>query len=271
MLGLRVINKMSIRKMRFRENYIGLYTIIRREITRFLRIWTQTFLPSIISIALYFLIFGNLIGPRIGEMGGYRYIDYLVPGLIMMSIITNSYANVVGSFFTSKFQRNIEEMLVSPMSNGIILLGYVLGGVVRGTFVGVLVTIVSLFFTKLNLQYAWMTLMIGALTALLFSLAGLANGIFAKKFDDINIIPTFVLTPLTYLGGVFYSVNLLPDFWQKVTYLNPLFYMVNAFRYGMLGYSDINVHVAIGVIVSLTITLYILCVWLMRKGVGIRT
>jgi len=256
---------------RFKENSIGLYTIVRREITRFLRIWTQTFLPSVISIALYFVIFGNLIGPRIGEMNGYRYIDYIVPGLIMMAIITNSYANVVGSFFTSKFQRNIEEMLVSPMPNAIILWGYVLGGTIRGILAGFLVTLVSLFFTKLTLQHIGLTILIGVLTALLFSLAGLANGIFAKKFDDINIVPTFVLTPLTYLGGVFYSVNLLPEFWNWITHGNPIFYMVNAFRYGMLGYSDIDVTVAIGVIFVFIIVLYFINLRLLKRGVGIRT
>jgi ABC-2 type transport system permease protein len=257
--------------LRLKENAIALYTIVRREITRFIRIWTQTFLPSIISIALYFVIFGNLIGPRIGEMSGYRYIDYLVPGLIMMAIITNAYANVVGSFFTSKFQRNIEEMLVSPMPNFVILWGYVLGGVVRGVIVGLLVTIVSLFFTKLTVEHLGITLIVGILTALLFSLAGLVNGIFAKKFDDINLVPTFVLTPLTYLGGVFYSVNLLPEFWNRVTYANPVFYMVNAFRYGMLGFSDIDVGLSISVIILFIVVLYGIALWLLRSGVGIRT
>lgn len=256
---------------RFKENTIGLYTIVRREITRFIRIWTQTLLPSIISITLYFVIFGNLIGPRIGEMHGFRYIDYIVPGLIMMSIITNSYANVVGSFFTSKFQRNIEEMLVSPLPNAVILWGYTLGGVARGIAVGFLVTIVSLFFTDLNLNNMWLTILIGVLTAILFSLAGLVNGIFAKKFDDINLVPTFILTPLTYLGGVFYSVSLLPTFWQTVTLGNPVFYMVNAFRYGMLGFSDISIQVCISVIIGFIIVLYFMSLWLLKRGIGIRT
>lgn len=261
----------KLKKDRFKENSIALYTIMRREITRFIRIWTQTFLPSVISIALYFAIFGNLIGPRIGEMSGYSYIDYLVPGLIMMAIITNAYANVVGSFFTAKFQRNIEEMLVSPMPNTVILWGYVLGGVVRGVIIGILVTLVSLIFTSLHVQHIGITLTVGVLTALLFSLAGLVNGIYAKKFDDINIVPTFILTPLTYLGGVFYSVNMLHEFWRALTYANPIFYMVNAFRYGMLGQSDIDVTVALAVIIGFIIILYITCLVLLRRGVGIRT
>lgn len=256
---------------RYRENFVALYTIVRREVTRFLRIWSQTFLPSVISITLYFVIFGNLIGARIGEMGGHRYIDYIVPGLIMMAIITNSYANVVGSFFTSKFQRNIEEMLVSPLPESVILWGYVLGGVARGIIVGILVTLVSVFFTRLHLQHIWVTFIVGVLTALLFSLAGLVNGIYAKKFDDINLVPTFVLTPLTYLGGVFYSVSLLPEFWKDVTYANPIFYMVNAFRYGMLGHSDIDVSIAVWVIIGFTVALYFICLWLLKRGIGIRT
>lgn len=185
----------------YKVNIIGLYTITRREVTRFLRIWTQTLLPSMISMALYFIIFGNLIGPRIGTMGGFSYIEYIVPGLIMMAIITNSYANVTGSFFVSKFQRNIEEILVSPLPNYIILWGYILPGILRGVLVGILVTLVSLFFTQLQVQNFMLIFCVGILTALLFSLAGLINGIFATKFDDINIIPTFILTPLTYLGG----------------------------------------------------------------------
>lgn len=256
---------------RFKENSIALYTIVNKEVVRFIRIWSQTLLPSVISMALYFLIFGNLIGSRIGEIDGYRYIDYIVPGLIMMAIITNSYANVVSSFFSSKFQRNIEEMLVSPMPTSVILWGFIMGGTVRGVLVGILVTIVSLFFTKLQIQYIGLTIIIGICTAILFSLAGLLNGIFAKKFDDINIVPTFVLTPLTYLGGVFYSVNLLPYFWKDITFANPVFYMINAFRYGMLGFSDVGIDVAVWVIAGLIVVMYCLCFWLLEKGIGIRT
>jgi ABC-2 type transport system permease protein len=252
------------------ENSIALYTIVRREIIRFLRIWTQTLLPPVISTTLYFIIFGNLIGKRIGEMGGFSYIDYIVPGLIMMSIITNAYANVVASFFGSKFQRNIEEMLVSPMPNSIILWGYILGGTVRGLAVGVLVTLVSLFFTSLPFENIGLILLVAVLTSVLFSIAGLINAIYAKKFDDINFVPTFVLTPLTYLGGIFYSITLLPQFWQDLSYANPIFYMVNAFRYGMLGVSDVNLLSAFGVIVGLTVLLYCFSLWLLNRGVGIK-
>jgi ABC-2 type transport system permease protein len=255
---------------RFKENMIGLYTILRREISRFIRIWSQTLLPSVISMTLYFVIFGNLMGSRIGEIEGISYIEYIVPGLIMMAIITNSYGNVVASFFGSKFQRNIEEMLVSPLPNFIILWGYLLGGLARGIAVGVLVTGLSLFFTALPLTNIWLIIVVAVLTAILFSLAGLINGIFAKKFDDINIVPTFVLTPLTYLGGVFYSIDFLPSFWQWVSYSNPVFYMINAFRYGMLGKSDIDIHVALWVIVGFIIVLYSWAIWLFRKGVGIK-
>ncbi len=255
---------------RFKENMIGLYTILRREISRFIRIWSQTLLPSVISMTLYFVIFGNLMGSRIGEIEGISYIEYIVPGLIMMAIITNSYGNVVASFFGSKFQRNIEEMLVSPLPNFIILWGYLLGGLARGIAVGVLVTGLSLFFTALPLTNIWLIIVVAILTAILFSLAGLINGIFAKKFDDINIVPTFVLTPLTYLGGVFYSIDFLPSFWQWVSYSNPVFYMINAFRYGMLGKSDIDIHVALWVIIAFIIVLYSWTIWLFRKGVGIK-
>ena len=255
---------------RVRENAVALYTILNKEIGRFTRIWTQTLLPTVISISLYFVIFGHLIGPKIGEMEGYRYIDYLVPGLIMMSMITNSYANVVASFFSAKFQRNIEEMLVSPMPASIILWGFVLGGVARGLCIGILVTTVSLFFTSLHIQHIGITLLVGVLTSILFSIAGLLNGIFAKKFDDINIVPTFILTPLTYLGGVFYSVTMLSDFWQGVTRLNPIFYMVNAFRYGMLGYSDVPIEVSFMIIVGFVVVGYAISIVLLKKGLGVR-
>lgn len=256
---------------RITENTIALYTIARREIIRFFRIWSQTLLPPVISVLLYFIIFGNLIGSRIGQMGGVSYMEYIVPGLIMMSIITNAYGNVVASFFGSKFQRNIEEMLVSPMPNSVILWGYVLGGVARGVVVGVLVTILSFFFVKLTLNNIGLVFIVAILTATLFSLAGLLNGIFAKKFDDINIIPTFVLTPLTYLGGIFYSIELLPPFWQGVTYFNPIFYMVNAFRYGMLGYSDVDIRIALTIIIVFIVAMYLFTLNLLQRGVGIRS
>lgn len=221
--------------------WIAFVTLVTREVRRFTRIWMQTLLPPAITIVLYFVIFGTLIGPRIGDMSGYPYIQFVVPGLIMMAVITNSYSNVVSSFYGNKFQGSIDELLVSPVPNYVILLGFVLGGVARGLAVGVIVTVLSLFFTRLQLEHVWVTVAIVFLTAILFSLAGLLNAIFAQSFDDISIIPTFVLTPLTYLGGVFYSVDLLPEFWQKVSLANPILYMVDAFRYGFLGISDINI------------------------------
>jgi len=222
-------------------NWIGLKTLVRKEIVRIIRIWIQTIVPPAITMTLYFIIFGNLIGRRIGSMGGFDYMQYIAPGLIMMSVITNSYGNVVSSFFGAKFARHIEEMLVSPMSNATVIMGHVAGGVFRGLLVGVFVTIVALFFTKLEVQHPLITLSIVILSSTVFALAGFINAVFARKFDDISIVPTFVLTPLTYLGGVFYSISLLPEFWQKVSLANPIIYMVNAFRYGILGVSDIDI------------------------------
>lgn len=252
------------------KNWVGLYTLARREVTRFMRIWTQTLLPPIISITLYFIIFGTVMGGRIGPVGGVNYIDYIIPGLIMMSIITNSYANVVSSFFGSKFQRNLEEMLVSPLSNTVILWGFLLGGVLRGCLVGILVTLIALLFTHLHIQHVALTFLIGVLTTILFALAGFINGIFAKTFDDINIVPTFILTPLTYLGGVFYSLEALPGFWKTIIQINPMFHMINAFRFGVLGESDVDVRVALGMIIGLIIVLYTASLWMLRKGIGIK-
>jgi len=250
---------------------IGLYTILRKEVTRFTRIWTQTLLPSVINITLYFMIFGSFMGNRIGTLHGFRYIDYIVPGLIMMSVITSSYTNVVFSFFSTKFQRNIEEMLVAPLPNYIILWGFVLGGIARSLVTGVLVSITALFFTKLQIAHVFLTIAVSVLTAFLFALAGFINAIFSRNFDDVNIVPTFVLNPLIYLGGVFYSVDVLPGFWQKITYLNPIFYLVNAFRYGLLGYSDVQVSLALALMLGLVIFLYATCLYLLKKGIGIRT
>ncbi len=257
--------------MLIKENWISFLTILRREVTRVVRIWPQTVLPPVITMSLYFVIFGNLIGPRIGEMEGYSYIQYIVPGLIMMSIITSSYANVVSSFFGAKFQKHIEELLVAPTYNSVVVWGFVCGGVTRGLAVGFFVSLIALFFTKLHFYQLGITMLVAVLTAILFSLMGLLNGIFAKKFDDISIIPTFVLTPLTYLGGVFYSIDLLPVFWQKVTYANPVFYMVNAFRYGMLGESDVEIEIAIIMISGFIIALYAISLWLIKKGYRLRS
>ena len=223
------------------EQYIAFSSILRREIRRFLRIWTQTLLPPVITTTLYFVIFGSLIGSRIGEMGGFDYMQFVVPGLIMMSVITSAYSNVVSSFFGSKFQHNIEELLVSPTPNYIILIGYVMGGVTRGILVGLIVTLVSLAFTEMKIYNLGIMIIIVLLTAILFAIAGFINAVYANNFDDISIIPTFVLTPLIYLGGVFYSIDLLPDFWADVSKLNPMLYVINVFRYGALGTSDIDV------------------------------
>ena len=257
--------------MTFQQQLIALKTIVRKEIVRFTRIWVQTLLPPIITMSLYFIIFGTLIGSRIGEMDGFSYMEFVVPGLIMMSIITNSYSNVVSSFFGVKFQRSIEEVLVSPTPDYIILLGYVLGGVTRGLLVGFIVTFVSLLFTDLQIHNFLVTIGIVVLTSIVFALAGFFNAIFARNFDDISIIPTFVLTPLTYLGGVFYSISLLSEFWQAVSKLNPILYMVNAFRYGILGVSDIDVVSAfIGVFVFIVVLTFI-CLYLLAKGTRLRS
>ncbi|RDL45913.1 ABC transporter permease [Marinomonas piezotolerans] len=252
------------------EIWIAFYTILRREIRRFMRIWPQTLLPPAITMSLYFAIFGNLIGSRIGEMGGFSYMQYIVPGLIMMSVITNSYSNVASSFFSAKFQHSIQELLVSPTPNWVILAGYVLGGVARGLCVGLTVTILSLFFTKLHLHNLFLTVLVVILTAIMFSLGGFVNALFARSFDDVSIVPTFILTPLTYLGGVFYSISLLPDLWQGVSMLNPVLYMVNAFRYGILGVSDINITWALVIISVFIVVLSYVGITLLNRGRGIR-
>ena len=246
-------------------------TIVIKEVSRFTRIWIQTILPPAISMALYLLIFGNLIGPRIGSMSGFSYVAYIAPGLIMMSIINNSYANVVSSFFGAKFQRHIEEMLVAPIPNVVILCGYITGGIARGALVGIVVTLVSMFFTRINIHHLGVVIAVGLLTSILFSLGGFINAIFARKFDDISIIPTFILTPLIYLGGAFYSIDLLPAFWHTVSLFNPILYMVNAFRYGLLGVSDINLTAAFAIILLFNIVLFIFCLYLMKTGKGIKT
>jgi len=251
-------------------NLVAFQTIVRKEVIRVLRIWIQTIVPPAITMTLYFIIFGNLIGRRIGTMNGYDYMQYIAPGLIMMSVITNSYGNVVSSFFGAKFGRHLEEMLVAPMSDATIILGHVAGGVLRGMLVGLLVTVIALFFTRLEVQHPFITVSIVLLSSIVFALAGFINAVFAKKFDDISIVPTFVLTPLTYLGGVFYSISLLPEFWQKVSLANPILYMVNAFRYGILGTSDIGIGTAYALLVFFAVLLFTVCMQLMKRGVGIR-
>lgn len=250
--------------------YIAFETIVVKEIRRFARIWVQTLVPPAITIGLYFLIFGNLIGRRIGGMGGFDYMDFIVPGLIMMAVIQNSYANVVSSFFSQKFQRSIEELLVSPVPNYVILCGFIAGGVARGLAVGLIVTLMSFAFTDLSIHNLPITIIVVIMTAVVFSLAGFLNALFANSFDDISIIPTFVLTPLIYLGGVFYSVELLPSAGRIVSSFNPIFYMVNTFRYGILGSSDVNIYWSLGMLSLFVVVLYAICIGLLHKGTGLR-
>lgn len=255
---------------KFARHQVAFNTLLSREIRRFLRIWPQTLLPPAITMTLYFIIFGNLIGSKIGEMGGFNYTQYIAPGIIMMSVINNAYSNVASSFFSAKFQNHIEELIVAPVPNYLILAGYVAGGTARGLCVGLIVTLVSLFFTHLSIQHVFITISMVFLSAILFALGGFINAIYARSFDEISIIPTFILTPMTYLGGVFYSISLLPEFWQNVSLLNPILYMVNAFRYGMLGTSDIAVEIAFAIIIVCIISLASFALYLLNKGTGIR-
>ncbi|MBU6377365.1 MAG: ABC transporter permease [Gammaproteobacteria bacterium] len=250
--------------------WIGFQTIVLREIGRILRIWGQTIVPSAVTAALYFVIFGSLIGGRIGQMDGVGYMQYIAPGLIMMAVITNSYANVSSSFFGAKFQRFLEEISVSPQPNWVVVAGYVGGGVLRGLLVGLAVTVISLVFTHLPVHHLFVILAAVLLTAVVFSLAGFINGVFAKNFDQVNWIPTFILTPLTYFGGVFYSINLLPDWARTLSFANPVLHMVNAFRYGFLGRSDVHVGLAFGIMTLAAIALFAVAMWLMERGIGLR-
>jgi len=257
--------------MNISQQFIAFKTIVTKEILRFARIWVQTIVPAGITTGLYFVIFGQLIGSQLSNVDGFAYIDYIIPGIILMAIINNSYANVVSSFYMSKFSHFIEEMLVSPMPNYLILTGYVVGGVARGLIVGFVVAVISMFFTDINI-HSYMTLFaVVILTAVLFSLGGFINAIYANSFDDITIIPTFVLTPLTYLGGIFYSINMLPEFWQKASLFNPILYMINAMRYGMLGVSDIDLGLAFSIICLFVIILFSICLYLLKTGKGIRS
>lgn len=252
-------------------NVVAFKTIVSKEIRRFMRIWVQTIVPPAVSALLYMTIFGTLIGNRVGEMDGHSYIDFIVPGIIMMSIITNSYANSVSSFFGAKFQHHLEELLIAPVHNAVILAGFVVGGVCRGLAVGSLVAVVSLFFTRLHIENPLTTLAIVILTSTLFSIGGVINSVFAKGFDDISIIPNFVLTPLTYLGGIFYSIKLLPDFWEGLSFINPVLYMINGFRYGILGTSDIDIRISFLIIVIFIVILAAIALRLLNKGVGIKS
>jgi ABC-2 type transport system permease protein len=257
--------------MSSKSNVIALKSILYKEVNRFMRIWVQTLVPPAITISLYFVIFGELIGSRIGQMGGFDYMSFIVPGLIMMSVITNSYSNVASSFFSAKWQRNVEEMLVAPVPNWVIVAGYVGGGMARGILVGAIVTLVSLLFVDIQIHNIWVIIITVSLTSATFALGGLINAIFAGSFDDISIIPTFILTPLTYLGGVFYSISLLPDFWQGVSQINPIVYMVNAFRYGFLGISDVSLTLSFIVLGTFILTLFAIAMTLITKGIGLRS
>jgi ABC-2 type transport system permease protein len=251
--------------------WIAFSTIVRKEVRRFVRIWVQTLVPPVITISLYFVIFGSLIGSRIGQMGGYSYMEFIVPGLILMSVINNAYANVVSSFFSQKFQRNIEELLVSPVPNYVILIGFVVGGSARGLAIGLIASVVAMFFSGFYMHNIFIAVAVVLLSSVVFSLGGFINAIYANKFDDITIIPTFVLTPLIYLGGVFYSIDLLPDFWRALSHVNPMFYMVDAFRYGILGISDVNIIYALLILLVFVVGLFVFALFLLHKGKGLRS
>jgi ABC-2 type transport system permease protein len=253
-----------------RHRWVGFRTIVIREFSRIVRIWGQTIVPSAITATLYFVIFGSLIGRRVGDMGGYTYMQYIAPGLIMMSVITNSYGNVVSSFFGAKFGRHIEELLVAPLPNWLIVLGYVTGGVMRGLLVGLVVTLVALFFTHLHVEHPLIVAAAVLLTSIVFALGGFVNAVFAKNFDQISFVPTFILTPMTYLGGVFYSIVMLPDWAQVVSRANPILYMVSAFRHGFLGQSDVSLAFSFTIMSVAVVVLFTGCVWLMERGTGIR-
>jgi ABC-2 type transport system permease protein len=252
-------------------NFIALGTIVRREVMRIVRIWTQTLIPPAVTMTLYFVIFGTVIGSRIGSMHGFTYMQYIVPGLVMMSIITNSYGNITSSFFGAKFGRYVEEMLVSPMPNLVILSGYILGALVRGLSVGIVVLLIALLFTDLHILHPLITLSTAMLTSVVFALAGFVNAVFAKKFDDIALVPSFVLTPLTYLGGVFYSIDALGQPWHAMSLANPIRYMVNAFRFGVLGVSDIPVGIAYAVMLGFVLVLGAFGIFLLKRGIGMRS
>ena len=255
---------------RSRTDWIGFQTIVLREFNRILRIWGQTLLPPAVTATLYFIIFGSLIGSRIGQMGGYGYMQYIAPGLIMMSVITNSYGNVVSSFFGARVGKHIEEILVSPLPNWLVVIGYVTGGIVRGLLVGLTVTIVALCFTHLVVSNVALIIAAVLITSIVFSLGGFINAVFAKNFDHISWFPTFILTPMTYLGGVFYSITLLPPWAQTMSHANPILYMVNSFRYGFLGVSDVDIRLAFAIMIAFALALFGLAVYLMEKGIGLR-
>ena len=255
----------------FNLYFTALKSLAIKETNRYLRIWVQTLVPPVITTSMYFVIFGNLIGGRIGEMDGFSYMEFIVPGLIMMSVITSSYSNVASSFFSQKFQKNIEELLIAPVPTHVIIWGFVIGGLGRSILVGTLVTVISLFFVPLNV-YSWGIVVATLLmTGILFSLAGLLNGVFAQSYDDVSIVPTFVLQPLTYLGGVFYAISMLPPFWQAVSKINPIVYMISGFRYGFLGITDVSINSSMAILIGFIVVLYTICWQLIERGRGLRS
>ena len=256
--------------MTIQQLWVAYATLVRKEVKRFTRIWVQTLLPPVITMSLYFIIFGKLIGERIGTMGGTPYIAFVIPGLVMMAVINNSFANVVSSFFSAKFNRSIEELQVSPTPSSIIIAGYVTGGALRGLIIGGIVTALSFAFTGVHIHHIGITLLVIILAAMFFSLAGFINVVFANSFDDINIVPTFILTALTYLGGVFYSIDMLPAFGQVLSQFNPILYLVNSFRYGLLGVSDVNITYALLGLSLSVIALYAVCWFLLEKSHRLR-
>ena len=258
-------------RSRLGESWVGFVTTLRREVYLVLRIWPQTLLPPVITTSLYFIIFGTILGDRIGQMAGFSYLQYVTPGLIMMAVLTNSYQNVVSSLFGAKFQHHIEEMLVAPMSGQTILFGYAAGGVFRGITIGAIVTLVALLFVDLPVAHPLLTIAVVVLTSVAFAFGGFINAMVARNFDDISIVPTFVLAPLTMLGGVFYSVSLLGEPWRTVSYANPILYMVNAFRHGLLGNSDMPIAIAFGVLLLFIGGFYLTALWMLRRGIGIRS
>lgn len=260
-----------MKNQRLQKNWIAYNTLVIRELRRFTRIWVQTLIPPVITTVLYFLIFGKLIGQRIGMVDGVTYIEYIAPGLIMMSVLMNAYSNVSSSFFSTKFHKNIEEQLVSPMPDALIILGYVTGGVLRGLVVGLIVAVVAMFFTRIHVEHAFLTLIVSVLTAVVFSFAGFLNGLYAKSFDDVSIVPTFVLGPLTYLGGIFYSISMLSPTWQLIAQFNPLLYVINGFRYAMLGFSDVPFLFTVTLLFITGFVLFFISLYLMKNSTGVRS
>jgi ABC-2 type transport system permease protein len=252
------------------ESLIALYTLVRKQLLRFLRSWRQTLLPAAVTMVLFLLIFGELVGRHVGSLNGVAYIQYITPGLILMSVITNAYSNVALAFFGAKLQRNIEELLVSPMPNALIAAGFIAGGVLRGLLVGILVTAIAAVFAGFRVHDPWVMLAVLTLTATLFSCAGLINGIFAKSFDDTSVISTFVLTPLVYLGGVFYSVQLLPELWQRLSLANPVLYMVGGFRYGLIGVREVDLTAVFALLLGLIAATLAIALYLLDRGTGLK-